>query len=574
MTPVVVQFRDAIKAAGMEPPEIIEADGRLCRFSSNGKRGDDAGWYVLHQDGIPAGSFGDWRTGVAQTWRADIGRTLTPAEEAAHRTKIEAIRRNREAEEARQHAEAATKAAAIWKASSPAAEDHAYLIRKHIKAHGARLHNGALVVPMRDGAELHSLQFIGADGDKRFLTGGRVTGCYYSIGTTKGAAALCIAEGFATGATIHEATGYPVAVAFNAGNVEPVVRALRAKLPDLALILCADDDAATEGNPGITKATEAARAVGGLVAVPDFGTDRQDSASDFNDMAVQCGLDAVRHAIASASAPAMAECQPDGGNAPASDSYGWPDALPLVATLTPETYLLDALPDTIRNAVGEVQGFTKAPVSLVAASALASASLAIQALYDVKRADGLTGPVSLFLLTIADSGERKSTCDAYFTLPHREYEKQQADAAKPDLQTHNADLAAWDAKRAAIINAIRGGKDTTKSEQDLRELEKDKPKSPRVPKLLRADETPENLAYILVHQWPSGGIVSSEAGLVFGSHGMGRDSIMRNLTLYNVLWDGGTHSIGRRTSESFTVRGARLTVGLQVQEPTLREFFE
>jgi len=277
---------------------------------------------------------------------------------------------------------------------------------------------------------------------------------------------------------------------------------------------------------------------------------------------------------ADATESASAEHQSDAENAAAGDSDGWPEPLPLVATLTPEPYPLDALPDTIRKAVEEVQGFTKAPVSLVAASALASISLATQALFDVKRADGLTGPVSLFLLTIADSGERKSTCDGYFTLPHREYEKQQADAAKPDLQTHNADLAAWEAKKAAILNAIRGNKDITKSEQELRELEADKPQAPRVPKLLRADETPENLAFILVHQWPSGGIVSSEAGLVFGSHGMGRDSIMRNLTLYNVLWDGGEHSIGRRTSESFTVRGARLTVGLQVQEPTLREFFE
>jgi putative DNA primase/helicase len=55
---------------------------------------------------------------------------------------------------------------------------------------------------------------------------------------------------------------------------------------------------------------------------------------------------------------------------------------------------------------------------------------------------------------------------------------------------------------------------------------------------------------------------------------MGKDSVMRNLALLNILWDGGTHSVGRRTSESFTVRGARLTVALQVQEPTLRSFFE
>lgn len=266
----VQQFRDAIQAAGLTPPDVIEVDGKLRRFASNGKRGDGAGWYLLFSDGIPAGCFGDWRTGFTQTWRADIGRTLTPAEEAAHRDKAQAMRREREAEEARRKVEAQTRAAAIWKAATPAPADHPYLTRKGIKAHGARLHKGALLIPMRANGTIHSLQFIGADGDKRFLTGGRVAGCYFSIGNTRDAAALCIAEGFATGATIFEATGYPVAVAFNAGNLLAVAKAMRDKFPDLPLILCADDDRQTPGNPGLTKATEAARAVGGLLVIPEF----------------------------------------------------------------------------------------------------------------------------------------------------------------------------------------------------------------------------------------------------------------------------------------------------------------
>ncbi len=264
------QFRDVIQAAGLTPPETIEADGRLRRFSSNGKRGDLAGWYLLFSDGIPAGCFGDWRTGFTQTWRADIGRTLTPAEEAAHRARVEAMRREREADEARRKTEAKTRAASIWRTATPAPDNYAYLTRKGIKPHGARVHQGKLVIPMRADGVLHSLQFIGPDGDKRFLTGGRVAGCYFSIGNPQGAAALCIGEGFATAATIHEATGFPTAAAFNAGNLLAVARALREKFPGLPLVLCADDDRHTPGNPGLTKATEAARAVGGLLAVPQF----------------------------------------------------------------------------------------------------------------------------------------------------------------------------------------------------------------------------------------------------------------------------------------------------------------
>jgi putative DNA primase/helicase len=107
----------------------------------------------------------------------------------------------------------------------------------------------------------------------------------------------------------------------------------------------------------------------------------------------------------------------------------------------------------------------------------------------------------------------------------------------------------------------------------LRDLEHNKPEPPRIPRLLYADATPEALAYGLAKEWPSGGVVSAEAGIVFGSHGMSKDSIMRNLGLLNQLWDGKSLTIDRRTTESFTVRGARLTVALQIQEPTLREFF-
>jgi putative DNA primase/helicase len=577
MTPAIEQFSQAIRGAGLHPPEVIEPDGKLHRFASNGKRSDDAGWYLLHGDGIPAGSFGDWRTGLVQSWRADVGRKLTQSEEAAHRAKVEAMRRQREAEDAKRKAEAAKTAATIWQAAQPA-EVHPYLTHKQIKAHGARLHKDKLVIAMRDGGELHSLQFIGPDGDKKFLTGGRVAGCYFSIGTTNGASALCIAEGFATGATIHETTGFPVAVAFNAGNLEPVARALRAKLPDLRLILCTDDDAATEGNPGLTKATAAARSVGGLLAIPDFGADRPEGATDFNDMAAQCGAEAVQHAISIASSPAMAEFQPGIGNAAVGDPAAWPDPQPLVAKVEPELYPLDALPDTIRAAVIEVQAFTKAPIPMVASSALAALSLAIQPHADVQRAEKLTGPVGLFLLTIADSGERKSTCDSFFTSAIRDYEAQQAEVAKPAIKDYEAAKGAWAARQTGVRDKIKAlakaEKPTSALERVLRELEDDKPEAPRVPKLLRGDDTPENLAWVLSREWPSAGVLSSEAGIVLGAHGMGRDSIMRNLGLLNILWDGGVLSIGRRTSESFTVRGARLTVALQVQEATLRSFFD
>ncbi|MGH8647383.1 MAG: toprim domain-containing protein [Gammaproteobacteria bacterium] len=112
------------------------------------------------------------------------------------------------------------------------------------------------------------MQFIDAKGNKRFPSGGTVQGHYHAIGNYQGT--LCIAEGYATAASIHEATGYAVAVAFNAGNLKPVALVLRKKFPEAKLILCADNDRFTPGNPGVAKAREAALAVQGLLAVPKF----------------------------------------------------------------------------------------------------------------------------------------------------------------------------------------------------------------------------------------------------------------------------------------------------------------
>jgi putative DNA primase/helicase len=182
------------------------------------------------------------------------------------------------------------------------------------------------------------------------------------------------------------------------------------------------------------------------------------------------------------------------------------------------------------------------------------------------------------MLTVADSGERKSTCDGFFTRAIRDYESEQAKAFEPVIKDYLADLDAWESKRGGIRERIKSDaksrKPTVGLEADLRDLEHDKPQPPKVPRLIYADVTPEALGYALGKQWPSGGVVSAEAGIVFGSHGMGSDSVMRNLATLNQLWDGNTLTIDRRTSESFSVRGGRLTVALQVQEATIRAFFE
>ncbi|GHU34833.1 hypothetical protein AGMMS50256_29050 [Betaproteobacteria bacterium] len=319
MNDPVEQFRAALADRGIVPPEII-ADGVLHRCDVEGKRGKGDAAYVLHLDGIPAGGFESWRDGLGwQNWRADIGRKLTPDEEATHKAITEAARREREADDAKRKSEAREACEHTWNKAKPASKDHPYLVKKGVESYGLKVTgNGQLLIPMRDTEGTpHSLQFIGPDGTKRFKTGGRKQGCYFAIGKPGGV--LCICEGYATGASILQATGHAVAIAFDAGNLLPVAKALRAKLPDVKIIVCADDDWRTEGNPGLTKAREAARGVRGLLAVPVFGADRADKDTDFNDMAARAGQEAVSVCIAASQALNTVSSDAEPGGAPESD---------------------------------------------------------------------------------------------------------------------------------------------------------------------------------------------------------------------------------------------------------------
>lgn len=130
---------------------------------------------------------------------------------------------------------------------------------------------GSLVVPMRDASgHLWSLQSINGQGTKLFPLYGRKQGCFHVLGEPAGAATLAIAEGYATAASVHEATGWPVAVAFDAGNLLPVGRALRERYPQARLVFAGDDDPIRPGNPGRTKAEAAAAALGAVAVFPSL----------------------------------------------------------------------------------------------------------------------------------------------------------------------------------------------------------------------------------------------------------------------------------------------------------------
>lgn len=296
---IIDSFAQAMREHGIETDEPITADGHRHRVRVTGdKAGSENGWYVLHADGVPAGAFGCWKRGISTTWCAKAANALTTAEREAFKQRMEASRLAQQAEQERVQAECKAKADRLWReASDTVSASHPYLMAKGVKAYGLRQLRDALLVPVMasDGAFI-GLQFIQADGSKRFLTGTPKAGSYHRIAGDMNKVLIC--EGYATGASLHEATGYAVAIAFDAGNLMTVATTLRAKLPNATMVLCADDDRHTEGNPGLTKATAAAHDIGGLLAVPPFA--EGETGTDFNDLHQAHGLDAVREAVEAA----------------------------------------------------------------------------------------------------------------------------------------------------------------------------------------------------------------------------------------------------------------------------------
>lgn len=265
------QFAAAMAAVGLLPRDPVVMDGRVHAFHVEGdKAGSKNGRYQGYADEHPAGWFGSHRIGPPwHKWSAARSEMPSQNERAAFSARLAELRAARQAEVAATQRAAADRAMHLWRRSRVATSDHPYLARKRVNPYGLRLLRDQLVIPARDAdGVLWSLQFIGADGAKKFLTGGRKRGCYYAIGRPSGV--LCVCEGYATGASVFRATGHATAIAFDAGNLESVARCLRAKFPDETIVVCADNDIGTPGNPGVTAATAAARAVGGVVAVPTF----------------------------------------------------------------------------------------------------------------------------------------------------------------------------------------------------------------------------------------------------------------------------------------------------------------
>ena len=284
-------FLDAMHAAGVAPADygVIVGDGELHRYRVEGdKPNTKNGYFTLHMDGIPAGHFGSWKHGIAETWCAKSRDSMTRAEREDMRRRMDEARAAAaRATIERQH-KAADEARRIWNDAELALPVVPYLRYKNIKKFCARsLDNyGTLVLPIIDiEGRLRSLQFIDQDRQKRFLTGGQKKGCFILVNDPEYAKRIVICEGYATAATLAEnMPDATVIAALDAGNLQPVAEAIRKKYPDADLVIACDNDRATKGNPGLNKGRAAALAVDAKLLIPEFPADAPLELSDFNDL--------------------------------------------------------------------------------------------------------------------------------------------------------------------------------------------------------------------------------------------------------------------------------------------------
>jgi len=293
---IPTKFRQAMFDAGIATEDTPIADSQLHRFKVGGdKNGSKNGWYVLFSDNNPKGCFGSWKLGTNDIWSLKNFREYTQQEKAEWAKQQAEAKKERDKAQALTHKEARAEANNLWSNAKPEIGNHKYLRDKGVQAYNIRSDGFKLLIPLRDtkGA-LHSLQTIDPTGKKLFLSGGAIKGNYFGIGKPKDK--LIITEGYSTGASIHKATGYGVAIAFNAGNLLPVAKALREKFPDIEIIIAGDNDAWTEGNPGKREATEAAQAINGKLIIPEF-VNTESKPTDFNDLQQLEGLEVVKKAF-------------------------------------------------------------------------------------------------------------------------------------------------------------------------------------------------------------------------------------------------------------------------------------
>jgi putative DNA primase/helicase len=421
-------FRKAMHQAGIVFNGEIMSDGVIHRFPSGNKSQKD-GWYVFY--GM-AGAFGDWSRDINEKWA--LNKEVLPYQgKEKLREQLRSAQHMVEEERLRKHEETATLAMNKWNALSETGQS-TYLEKKHVDGFGVRFSKGFLIIPLKDTTgKLWSLQWIGTDGTKRFLPGGRKKGCFHHIGVLEDGKPIIIAEGYATGASIYMATQGTVVVAFDAGNLEPVIEDLKQTYPNSPLTIARDDDCWKDTNPGREKAEEVAQKYNCSVVFPQF-KNTETKPTDFNDLHVLEGLDTVKQQLEQAPQTII------------------PDPLPIASALLPVLpFTLEMVPEPLHNWLKDIAHRRQCPLDFVAIPAIVMIASLIGARCAIKpnMKDDWTVVPNLWGGILGDPGTLKSPIcsEVLFPFGHLElkanetYHEQKSlyDAEKTTfLETKNA----------------------------------------------------------------------------------------------------------------------------------------
>ena len=356
-----VEFAEVLRGLGFKLDGLPVMTGSIHRVPViDGKAGAKDGAYMAYGDGVPNGWAVNHKTGEQLKWVAS-GHTLTDDQKAALQAQAAQQRREHQKEIEKRHEEACGRIFNKLLESNcvPATADHPYLKAKGVHSYGLfqDQQNNLMVVGIdldkshflnndskaktapKTPSELtlhnhiQTLQTISPDGEKRFESGAKKSGAMFLIGDNQfrkiyfdqkqpkslfqefePKPEILLAEGYATAASLYKATGLPVAVAFDAGNLKPVAEALKRKFPEAALTICADHDHTRKVNVGLEKAYETARAVGARVIFPQFtDEEKAQGLTDFNDLAQSRGIFEVTKQVSPRHRPELASAKPTPG---------------------------------------------------------------------------------------------------------------------------------------------------------------------------------------------------------------------------------------------------------------------
>ena len=555
-------FIRAIEAKGITPPAEIIADGEIHRFDSD-HSGKSNGAYVLHSDEPQSGWFKCWKTGTENNWSRGYSET-DPVKKEQFQKLIKQRTQERTVKILELQKNAAIKASTEYQDAKPADPDHPYLKRKQIKpVKGLKQDptTGDLIVPIYcKNGNIISRQTINKEGDKYFLKDGQTKGGYFDFGETTENIVIC--EGFATGASIFEATGYRVRCGFNCGNLKEVAITSKEEYPKAHIIIAGDDDHNTKGNPGRIKAIEAASSIDTSVVFPDFGENRPEKATDFNDLHCLNGLDAVRKCFETIPEPLQISLADTGlEERQKRKTNKWLTPKEIKAELLPVDKLKPKLiPEPLRDWLEDIAHRMQVPLDFSASACVVMLSSIIGTRLSIrpKKSDSWRVIPNLWGSLIQRPSQLKSppVQEVFRVLDKLEAEsfKQNEDAEK----IYQNENRKFEMKQKIYENNLRkafkkGDQiEIGSAENELESLEAKPPEKPQIRRFQTQDATPEKLQELLSEN-PQGILVFRDElnGFLMSLEKEGHETAR---AFYLEGWNGGgsftQDRIGRGTIRS------------------------